>query len=310
MRISINIGGDVLSSPVAPSAVIEQARSAETAGYPAAWTTHFARGTDGLAVMAAAGVATSRIDLGIGIVPIHPRHPMALATEAATIASLCGGRFTLGVGVSHRPVIEALGLDYDHPAEYMREYLQVLCTLLRTGSISHSGRFFTVEASFNVVGATPPSIIVGALGPKMLAAAGEIADGTVTWMAGPRGLSEHIVPLLAKAAADAGRPAPRVVVGVPVAVCDSVEDGRAAVEETFARYNTLQNYRQQFEREGAQSVADLAVFGPADVVRSRFAAIRDAGATELWAVPFPVGADREASLARTSALLTELAPDF
>ena len=161
-----------------------------------------------------------------------------------------------------------------------------------------------------MVGATPPSIIVGALGPKMLAAAGEIADGTVTWMAGPRGLSEHIVPLLSKAAADAGRPTPRVVVGVPVAVCDSVDEGRAAVEETFARYNTLQNYRQQFEREGADSVGDLAVFGPADVVRSRFAAIRDAGATELWAVPFAVGADREASLARTSALLTELAPEF
>lgn len=310
MRISINIGGDVLSDPVAPSAVVEQARSAEAAGYPAAWTTHFARGTDGLAVIAAAGGATSRIDLGIGIVPIHPRHPMALATEAATIASLLGGRFTLGVGVSHRPVIETLGLDYDHPAEFMREYLEVLCPLLRTGSIAHSGRHFTVEASFTVVGATPPSIIVGALGPRMLAAAGEIADGTVTWMAGPRGLAEHIVPLLSKAAADAGRPAPRVVVGVPVAVCDSADEGRAAVEQTFARYNGLANYRQQFEREGARSVGDLAVYGPEDLVRARLASIRDAGATELWAVPFAVGGDREASIARTSALLTELAPEL
>ncbi len=310
MRISVNLGGDVLSSPVAPATVVEQAQAAEAAGFPAAWTTHFARGTDGLAVLAAAGVATSTIDLGVGIVPIHPRHPAALATEAATVASLLGGRFTLGVGVSHRPVIEALGLDYDHPAEFMREYLQVLCTLLRTGKVTHQGTYFQVETSFNVVGATPPSIIVGALGPRMLAAAGEYADGTVTWLAGPRGLAEHIVPHLSKAAADAGRPAPRVVAGLPIAVCDSVEEGRAAVEETFARYNGLVNYRQQFDREGVDGVGDLAVYGPESVVRARLSALRDAGATELWAVPYAVGPDQAASLARTNALLVDLAPEL
>jgi hypothetical protein len=89
-----------------------------------------------------------------------------------------------------------------------------------------------------------------------------------------------------------------------------VAEGRAAVEETFARYNTLVNYRQQFEREKVHSVGDLAVFGPEDEVRDRLAALRDAGATELWAVPYAVGPDRKGSLARTNALLAALAPEI
>jgi F420-dependent oxidoreductase-like protein len=310
MRISINVGGDVLSSPIPPREIASQAQAAEASGFPAAWTTHFTRGTDALSSIAAAGMCTERIGLGIGIVPTYPRHPFALAGEAATVQSLVGGRLTLGVGVSHRPVIEALGLSYERPAQHLREYLQILVPLLTTGSVDFRGRLYRAEGALNVVGSSPVSVIVGALGPQMLRAAGELADGTVTWLAGPRGLAEHIVPTVSAAAAQAGRPAPRVVAGLPVAVCDSVADGRSVVEDTFARYNGLDNYRRQFEREKVDSVGDLAVFGPEEEVRSRLAELRDAGATELWAVPYPVGADREGSIGRTTALLASLAPEF
>lgn len=160
------------------------------------------------------------------------------------------------------------------------------------------------------MGAVAPSVLVGALGPRMLTASGALADGTIMWMAGPRGIGEHIVPTLSAAAASAGRPAPRVVVGLPVAVCEDEETGRAAAESTFARYNTLQNYRQQLDREGAASVAETAVCGSEETILARLESLRDAGATELWAVPYPVGAEGAGSVARTTEFLASLAPEL
>lgn len=309
MRIGMNMGGDVLSAPVPPSQIAAQARAAEDAGFPSAWAAHVFRGMDSLAAVAVAGALTTRIELGISVVPTYPRHPHALAQTAATVQSLCGGRFTLGIGVSHRPVIEAaLGLEYTSPAAHMREYLQVLGPLLTDGKVDHQGRFYRVQAELGVVGTSPVSVLVAALGPKMLEVAGELSDGTVTWMAGARGIGEHVAPALSKAAAAAGRPAPRIVVGLPVAVCEDTAAGRETVMTTFARYNTLDNYRAQLDREGSADVADQAIYGTEEVVLARFRELRDAGATELWAVPFPVGSDPAASVARTTSFLASIAP--
>lgn len=311
MRIAMNVGGDVLGAPVPPIQLAADAQAAEEAGFPAVWTTHVARGTDTLAAIAVAGAQTRSVELGIGVVPTYPRHPHALAQTAATVQSLCSGRFTLGIGSSHRPVIEtALGLEYASPAAHMREYLQVLGPLLSTGEVRHSGRFYNVEASFTVVGSTTPSILVAALGPKMVEVAGTYADGTVTWMTGARGIGEQIAPGLAKAAEAAGRPAPRIVVGVPVAVCDDVDAGRAAALATFARYDTLDNYRAQYDREGSSGVVDQTIYGPEETVLRRLAELRDAGATELWAVPFGAGPDPAAGIARTVTFLASLAPEL
>jgi len=310
MRIGMNVGGDVTGTPVAPIEIATQARAAEDAGFPAVWATHVARGTDTLPAMAVAGVQTRSVDLGIAVVPTYPRHPHALAQTAATVQSLCGGRFTLGIGVSHRPVIEgALGLDYASPAAHMREYLQVLGPLLATGEVSHRGRFYNVEANVQVVGASPVSVVVAALGPKMIEVAGTYSDGTVTWMAGARGIAD-IATALAKAAAAAGRPAPRIIAGIPVALCDDVDAGREAVLTTFARYDTLANYQGQYEREGSAGIVDQVVYGPEEVVLRRLTELRDAGATELWPVPFAVGADGAESIARTTAFLAALAPEI
>jgi len=122
MRIAIGIGGDVLGAPMAPVTIVEEARQAEEEGFPSAWSVHFSRGVDALSVMAVAGTQTSNLDLGVGIVPTYPRHPLALAQQAATTQALCGGRLTLGVGVSHRPVIEGThGIPYVSPAAHMRD---------------------------------------------------------------------------------------------------------------------------------------------------------------------------------------------
>ena len=194
-------GSEVLGTPVRPQDIVDDVVAAEADGFRSAWTVHFSRGVNALGVLAVAGTQTSQIDLGVGIVPTYPRHPLALAQQAATAQAFCGGRLTLGVGVSHRPVIEDLhGLAYQQPAAHMRDYLSVLVPLLREGSVRHRGTFYRVDGGFTVPGTSPVEVLVGALSPLMVQAAGELADGVVTWLAGPRTLGEDIIPQLHRAA--------------------------------------------------------------------------------------------------------------
>lgn len=287
----------------------QQARDAEADGFPAAWSVHFSRGVDALSVLAVAGTQTTTLELGVGVVPTYPRHPLALGQQAATAQALCSGRLTLGVGVSHRPVIEGLfGLPYTSPAAHMREYLAVLVPLLRTGTVTHRGQFYEVDGGFTVPGTAPVSVLVGALGPQMVQVAGELADGVVTWLAGPRSLESVILPTLLTARA--GLPAPRVIAGVPVAVCDDADDGRAAANGLLARYGSLENYQRLFDREAVSSVGGLAVVGDEDSVRRQLQGYADVGVTELWAVPFPVGPDTAESLRRTRSLLASIAQEM
>jgi 5,10-methylenetetrahydromethanopterin reductase len=311
MRIGMGIGGDVLGAPMPPADIVEQARQAETEGFPAAWTVHFTRGVDALNVLAVAGTKTTQIELGVGIVPTYPRHPLALAQQAATTQAFCGGRLTLGVGVSHRPVIEGMhGLSYARPAAHMREYLSVLTPLLRAGSAHYRGEFYQVDGGFTVPGTTAVSVVVGALSPKMVQVAGELADGVVTWLAGPRTLDGDIVPELNRAAADAGRPQPRVVAAVQVAVCKDADAGRATAEQVFARYGGLENYQRLLAREGVASPGALAIVGTESSVEEQLRRYADVGTTELWPTVFPVGDESEASVRRTRALLAALAVEM
>src|SRR5580692_6472352 len=146
MRIAIGIGGEATGTPMSPPDIVEEAVRAEADGFGSAWSVHFSRGVDALDVLAVAGARTSQIDLGVGIVPTYPRHPLALAQQAATTQAFCGGRLTLGVGVSHRPVIEDLhGLSYTRPAAHLRDYLAVLVPLLRDGAVRYRGTFYQVD---------------------------------------------------------------------------------------------------------------------------------------------------------------------
>ena len=305
MRIAAGVGGEVTGTQMPPSDVVEQVVRAEAEGFGSAWTVHFSRGLDALGLLAAAATRTSRIDLGVGIVPTYPRHPLALAQQAATVQALSGGRLTLGVGVSHRPVIEQLhGLAYTSPAAHMREYLSVLVPLLRDGSVQFRGTFYQVDGGFVVPGTSPVPVLVGALSPLMVQAAGELADGVVTWLAGPRSLGEVIVPRLHAAAA--GRPAPRMVAALPVAVCADADLARREADEVFTRYGRFDNYRRLFEHEGVASPGEVALVGTESDIERQLKSMEDLGVTELWPVLFPAGADPDATVERTRALLAGL----
>lgn len=311
MRISIGVGGDVIGVPTSPLDVVEQVKQAAVAGFPAAWSVHFTRGIDALSVLAVAGAQTTGIDLGVGIVPSYPRHPMALAGQAATTQQLSGGRLTLGVGVSHRPVIEGLlGLRYESPAQHMREYLSVLVPLLTEGHVTFIGSYYRVDGGFVIPGTTRVSVVVGALAPRMVRAAGELADGVVTWLAGLRTLENDIVPGVRAAAADNGRPEPRVVAALAVAVCDDRAAGVAQAEQVFARYGGLENYQRLLQLEGVTSPGQLAVVGTEAEVVAQLRRYADVGATEVWATVFPVGSDPDGSVLRTRNLLARLAPEL
>jgi len=306
MRIAMGVGGEVIGAPMTPQEIVDDVAHAEADGFGAAWCVHFSRGVDALDVLAVSGARTSRIDLGVGIVPTYPRHPLALAQQAATTQAFCSGRLTLGVGVSHRPVIEDLhGMRYARPAAHMRDYLSVLVPLLREGSVRYRGDFYQVDGGLVVPGTSPVSVLVGALSPLMVQAAGELADGVVTWLAGPRYLGEHIVPRLHAAAA--GRPAPRVVAGLPVAVCPDPGAARRAADEVFARYAGLENYQRLLDREGVSSPGALAVTGAEAEIEKQLKRLADLGVTELWPIIFPVGDDPGSSRQQTRTLLRRLA---
>ena len=306
MRIAMGVGAQVIGEAARPQDIVDEVVHAEADGFGSAWSVHFSRAVDALDVLAVAGGRTSRIGLGVGVVPTYPRHPLALAQQAATVQAFCGGRLTLGVGVSHRPVIEDLhGLPYARPAAHMRDYLSVLVPLLREGSVRHKGEFYQVDGGFVVPGTSPVPVLVGALSPLMVEVAGELADGVVTWLAGPRSLGEDIVPRLQAAAR--GRPAPRVVAALPVAVCTDAGLARDAADEVFKRYAGLDNYRRQLEREGAPSPGGLAVTGTEAGIETQLRRLADAGVTEFWPIIFPVGGDPAGSRAETRALLAGLA---
>ena len=156
-----------------------------------------------------------------------------------------------------------------------------------------------------VPGTSPVPVLVGALSPLMVQAAGELADGVVTWLAGPRSLGEQIVPRLHAAAGR--RPAPRVVAALPVAVCADVSLARRTADEVFARYAGFENYRRLLDREGVSSPGAVAIVGTEAAIGEQIRRLSDLGVTEWWPIIFPVGDDAAGSRRRTRALLAELA---
>lgn len=264
-------------------------------------------GPDVLTVIALAGARTSKIQFGTSVVPTYLRHPVATATQALTTHAATGGRFSLGLGLSHAPVVEGMwGLSYDRPAVHMREYLTIVQALIQTGRADFEGEMYKVHASVAIPTESKPPVLIAALAPVMLKTAGTMSDGTVTWMTGPKTLESHIVPRLTKAASEAGRAAPRVVVGLPVAVTDDESGGRERAGRSFAIYGTLPNYQRMLTKEGASGPADVAIVGTEVEVEKQIRAVASAGATEFIAAAFPAGDDAQASLARTRACMKSL----
>ena len=278
MRIGLSAGA------ASAERAIEQAVDAEAAGFHSLWYPGAVAG-DPLVQMALAGRATERIELGTAVLQTYSCHPTLQASRIQAVAAAVGRPVTLGVGPSHQPAVERLGFSYDGVGQHTEDYLNTLAGLLG-GSIP---------------------LLLAALGPRLLRVAGEVADGTILWMANARAVDSHVVPRITRAARDAGRSAPRVVAGLPVAVHDDVDEARAAGGEQFAVYGTLPNYQRILSHGGIASAADAVIVGDEGAVTRQIVELFSAGATDVWAAPFPVGPDRAASRGRTRALLTRLA---
>ena len=288
--------------------IVEQAVRAEADGFASLWYASAVFG-DPLVAMALAGRATSSIELGTAVLQTYTCHPVLQANRAAsTAAAMNRPGLTIGVGPSHRIVIDdAYGLSYDEVGAHTEEYVTVLTTLLRGEGVNHRGAHFRVDIPTVNALPQPVSVMISALAPRLLRVAGQQTDGTILWMANARSIERHVAPKINAAASGAGRPAPRIVAGLPVAVHDDVAEARDTAAKAFANYGVLPNYRRILDIGDAPGPGDAAIVGHEAAVTAQIEALFEAGATDVWAAPFPVGDDRAASRERTRALLRELA---
>jgi 5,10-methylenetetrahydromethanopterin reductase len=312
MRIGLFIS-DVSGEQTTIEELLANARAAEALGFTTGWVPHIPWSLDGLTALALAGQVTNRIELGTAVMPTYPRHPLAMAQQAMSTQAATGGRLVLGIGPSHPVVIESMhGLEYARPARHTREYVEVLrAAFAGSGHVEHRGECFAFSSMLTVPGSTPAPIMVAALAPRMLRLAGELADGTITYWANERAVGEHIVPRIGAAAEAADRPPPRVVVGLPVAVCGDADAGRERAAKLFSTYLNIPTYQRILARGGDENTpADVAVIGAEEDVVERLRGYASAGATDLCATALGLDDDRDASQRRTIELLASLAPEL
>jgi 5,10-methylenetetrahydromethanopterin reductase len=299
VRISLIAG---LSNKAPLEKCIRDLTEARDTGFTRVWMTQMPFDVDLLTVLAAAMREVSDIEVASGVVPIQNQHPMLMAQRALTLNMIAGGRFTLGVGVTHRTVTEGMwGISWDRSVRRLAEYLDGLLPLLAGEPVNATGELLTTRGALQISGAPRPDVYVAALGPQMLRLAGRRTDGTVTWMTGPKTLKEHIGPTLRDAAAEAGRPegAVSVAAALPIAVTDDVAAARSLAAEQFAMYGQLPSYRAMLDREGYAGPEDAALIGDEATVRDRLDEVRAAGVDEFAAIPFdpsPEGRDRTRAL--------------
>lgn len=266
--------------------VVNEARSAADDGFASFWAPQIF-GLDAMTALSIVGTQVPRIELGTAVVPTYPRHPWVMAQQALTTNAATGGRFSLGIGLSHQIVIEGMwGYSWSKPVRHLREYLEVLIPLTKGEPVYHRGEVFTANGALTVNGGGSPSVMVAALGTQMLEVTGRLADGTITWCVGPETLAGHIAPTIAAAADRAGRPAPRVVAALPVCVTRDIAGAQARAAETFAIYGQLPSYRAMMDREGVDGPAGLVIAGSADEVTNRIHALGEIGVTDYVAVEY------------------------
>lgn len=301
MKIGIAVGD--LRGPASVEDLVGQVQTAADAGFAAVWSAQ-AFGWDALTALALAGDRVPGIGLGSAVVPVPQRHPLVLASQALSVQAAVGNRLTLGIGAGISMMVQSMfGLPADRPAARMREYLSVLTPLLRGESVNHRGETLTAVGAVGVPGAQPPSVLVAALGPAMLRVAGELADGTVTWMTGPKTLAEHIVPSINNAAQAAGRPVPQVVAGLVVAVTNHEAAVRERIAEQFGLAGQVPEYRAVLDREGAAGPQDVVIVGDDNAVARHLQRLADAGVTDFIASPFGNPEEQD----RTTDVLADLA---
>jgi F420-dependent oxidoreductase-like protein len=318
MRVGLMIGSDTeRQRSDRLTGLLDDVQAAERDGFCSLWFPQVPGYLDAMTALALVGQVTERIELGTAVVPVQTRHPIAMAQQALTTQLACRGRFTLGLGPSHHWIVEdQLGLPYERPAYLMRHYLEVLNAAVREpAQVDVDNELFRVHSPINVADPTPMPIVIAALAPVMLRLAGEQTAGTILWMADERAIGEHIAPRITKAATAAGRPTPRIIAGVPVALC-ATRDANAAREyanKMLGHAELSPNYVRLLEHGDATDVGDVMAAGDESAVAERLRRFRDAGVTDLAARVVPFGRDRETrieSRRRTQAFLATLCPEL
>ncbi|HEX5094395.1 MAG TPA: TIGR03564 family F420-dependent LLM class oxidoreductase [Acidimicrobiia bacterium] len=312
MRIGLMIGPDRGHKPTKAQRMVDAAVKAEEQGFASIWVPQIPYDFDALTAIALMGNATSRVELGTAVMVLQTRHPIAMAQQVLSNQAICAGRFTLGLGPSHHWIVEdMLGLSYEKPAQQVRDYLDVLeAALAGPGRVDVDNDGWRVHNDLDITDYRTP-VLLAALAPVMLRIAGERANGTILWMADERAISDHVVPRITKAAADAGRPAPRVVAGIPVVLCrnEEVDGARELANEVLGHADYSPNYQRLLEHGDATDVGDMLAGGDEKSIAERINRFRDAGVTDLSVRVLPLGTNREeklASWARTQAFVASL----
>ena len=318
MRLGLMIGsdkerqrGDRLAG------LIADCRAAEDAGFASFWIPQVPGYLDAMTAIALLGQITERVEIGSAVIPVQTRHPIAMAQQALTTQLACNGRFALGLGTSHHWIVEGqLGLPYERPAHLMRNYLQVVAAAFAgPGPVDAENETYRVHSPMDVAEPMPMPILIAALGPTMLRIAGELTSGTILWMADERAIGDHVAPRITSAAMGAGRPTPRIVAGVPVALCLNTEldDARAYASEVLGHADFSPNYVRLLEHGDAADVGDTMAAGDERAVLTRLRRYRDAGVTDLAARIVPLGPDpaaRTASRLRTQEFIADVIAEF
>jgi F420-dependent oxidoreductase-like protein len=313
MRIGVMLGPERGRYATKVARLQADARWAEEAGMTSVWIPQIPDDFDALTAATIVGLETSTIEVGTAVVPVQPRHPIALAQAALSVQAVCEGRLALGLGVSHHWVIdEMLGLPYERLAPTLRAYLDVLDPALAgPGPVDVENDVFRVHNPLDITDVTPTPVLLAALGPLMLRLAGERTDGTILWMADERAIGSHVAPTIHAAAEAAGRPAPRIVAGIPVCLCgdDEIADAVARTNRILAEAEISPNYQALLDHGDAQDVGDILAAGSETSIEKRLRAFADAGVTDVSVRVVPIGDGRDelvASSTRTRAYLASL----
>jgi F420-dependent oxidoreductase-like protein len=263
--------------------VVSQAKRAHALGVRQVWLAQ-QFDHDAIALAGLVGAAVPGLGVGTSVVPINPRHPLIVASQAQTAQAASHGNFSLGLGLgAHEPERQAFGSVWPNTIARLRDHLTVLRSIFDTGAVDFTGAEISAHPGWpvRVAGGTPVPVYVAAMGPKALRVTGELANGTLPYLAGPRTIAEFIEPTIAKAAADAGRPKPRIIAAVPALVSDDVDAARNFAAEQLSFYETIPSYQKVIAREGIASAAELAAVGSAESVRRQLQSYLDAGATDV-----------------------------
>jgi F420-dependent oxidoreductase-like protein len=297
---------------------VARAEAAEGLGYQSVWVTQLPDARDGALVLAAYAAATKRVKLGTGVLPIYNRHPTAMAQMAATLDEMSGGRFILGIGVSHKVTVETMwGMHLVKPVQAMREYIGIVRTSLQEGGSSFDGDQFTAHWSYSAPRRTELPIMMSALNPLMLELAGEVADGVVLWMCSPSYIRDVVIPRVSVGRSRAGKTMSgfEVVAAVPACLTSDRAGAQEIFRQTVARYASLPYYRSMMDASGFKTELEdgrigeamldsLAGLGDGDQVRAAVERYVEAGVTLPGVGPFgghQGAAGFEATLAAAAA---------